>query len=38
MRIVRRRLEEAVAYRAGMVQEANAYRVVFSEGDRLPGW
>jgi 23S rRNA (cytosine1962-C5)-methyltransferase len=37
MRIVRQRLEEAVAYRRMMVREANAYRVVFSEGDRLPG-
>jgi 23S rRNA (cytosine1962-C5)-methyltransferase len=37
MRIVRQRLEEAVAYRQRMVHEANAYRVVFSEGDRLPG-
>jgi len=37
MRIVRQRLEEAVDYRRRMVHEANAYRVVFSEGDRLPG-
>lgn len=37
MRIVRQRLEEAVEYRKRMVHEANAYRVVFSEGDRLPG-
>src|SRR5216683_1794740 len=37
MRIVRQRLEEAVTYRRMMVREANAYRVVFSEGDRLPG-
>src|SRR6267142_2069426 len=37
MRTVRQRLEEAVDYRKRMVHEANAYRVVFSEGDRLPG-
>ncbi len=37
MRIVRQRLEEAATYRRMMVREANAYRVVFSEGDRLPG-
>lgn len=37
MRIVRQRLEAAVDYRKRMVRDADAYRVVFSEGDRLPG-
>lgn len=37
MRIVRQRLEAAVDYRKRMVHDADAYRVVFSEGDRLPG-
>ena len=31
------RLEEAVAYRDRTVRNSNAYRVIFSEGDRLPG-
>jgi 23S rRNA (cytosine1962-C5)-methyltransferase len=37
MRLLRQRLEEAVAYRERVVRDANAWRVVFSEGDRLPG-
>src|SRR5215472_8165382 len=37
LQLVRSRLEEAVAYRDGTVRNSNAYRVVFSEGDRLPG-
>lgn len=31
------RLEEAVAYRGRIVHDSNAYRLVFSEADRLPG-
>jgi len=31
------RLEEAVVYRDRTVRNSNAYRVIFSEGDRLPG-
>lgn len=31
------RLEEAVRYRTGIVRNSNAYRLVFSEADRLPG-
>ncbi|HSM86792.1 MAG TPA: class I SAM-dependent rRNA methyltransferase [Candidatus Limnocylindrales bacterium] len=37
LQVVRRRLSEAVAYRGQMVQNSDAYRLVFSEGDRLPG-
>lgn len=35
--LVRQRLAEAVQYRNRIVHDANAYRLVFSEGDRLPG-
>src|SRR5579871_2037537 len=35
--LVRQRIREAVAYRQRVVQNADAYRVVFSEGDFLPG-
>jgi 23S rRNA (cytosine1962-C5)-methyltransferase len=35
--LVTQRLAEAVSYRDRVVQDSNAYRVVFSEGDRLPG-
>lgn len=35
--LVRQRLGEAVAYRKKVVKDADAYRVVFSEGDRLSG-
>lgn len=31
------RLEEAVAYRELIVRNSNAYRLIFSEADRLPG-
>ncbi len=31
------RLREAVAYRRKVVQDSNAYRLVFTEADRLPG-
>ena len=37
MVLVRRRLTEAVAYRSRVVSSSNAYRLVFSEADRLPG-
>jgi 23S rRNA (cytosine1962-C5)-methyltransferase len=37
LQLVRQRLDEAVAYREKVVQNSNAYRLVFSEADRLPG-
>ena len=36
-KLLRTRLREAVAYREKVVSGSNAYRVVFSEGDFLPG-
>ena len=35
--LVRERIRAAVAYRERFVRDTNAYRVVFSEGDFLPG-
>jgi 23S rRNA (cytosine1962-C5)-methyltransferase len=35
--LVRERIRVAVAYRERFVQDTNAYRVLFSEGDFLPG-
>jgi 23S rRNA (cytosine1962-C5)-methyltransferase len=35
--LVRERIRQALAYRELLVQDTNAYRVVFSEGDFLPG-
>jgi 23S rRNA (cytosine1962-C5)-methyltransferase len=35
--LLRERLLAAIAYRRRMVRDADAYRVVFSEGDGLPG-
>ncbi len=35
--LVRERIRAAVAYRARFVRDTNAYRVIFSEGDFLPG-
>ena len=35
--LLRARLREAAAYRERVVSDSNAYRVVFSEGDFLPG-
>ena len=35
--LLRRRIEESIAYRKQMVENSNAYRVVFSEGDQVPG-
>jgi 23S rRNA (cytosine1962-C5)-methyltransferase len=37
MNLVRRRLAEAVEFRGQVVSGADAYRLVFSEADRLPG-
>jgi 23S rRNA (cytosine1962-C5)-methyltransferase len=37
LHLVRQRLAEAVSYRSKIVQSSDAYRVVFSEADRLPG-
>src|SRR5689334_22564880 len=36
-RLVRERIRAAVAYRERFVRNTNAYRVIFSEGDFLPG-
>ena len=35
--LVRQRIQQALAYRELLVQDTNAYRLVFSEGDSLPG-
>jgi 23S rRNA (cytosine1962-C5)-methyltransferase len=35
--LLRRRIAEAVAYRKSIVHDTNAYRVIFSEADFLPG-
>jgi len=35
--LVRERIRAAIAYRQGFVRDTNAYRVIFSEGDFLPG-
>jgi 23S rRNA (cytosine1962-C5)-methyltransferase len=35
--LVRERIRAAIAYRKRFVQNTNAYRVIFSEGDFLPG-
>jgi 23S rRNA (cytosine1962-C5)-methyltransferase len=35
--LVRTRIQEAIRYRAPLVRETDAYRVVFSEADFLPG-
>jgi 23S rRNA (cytosine1962-C5)-methyltransferase len=35
--MLRQRIRDAVAYRERVVEGSNAYRVVFSEGDFLPG-
>jgi 23S rRNA (cytosine1962-C5)-methyltransferase len=37
LRLVRQRLAEAFDYRKKTVQDSDAYRLVFSEADRLPG-
>ena len=35
--LLRERIQEAIAYRDRFVENTNAYRVIFSEGDFLPG-
>src|SRR5437899_6121079 len=35
--LLRQRIEAAIAYRAQVISETDAYRVIFSEGDFLPG-
>ncbi len=35
--LLRKRLQEAIAYRERMVRDTDAYRIVFSEADFLPG-
>src|SRR6476469_1043885 len=35
--LVRERIRAAIAYRERFVRNTNAYRVIFSEGDFLPG-
>src|SRR5215469_15218518 len=37
LELIRQRLEQAVAYRSRIVRNADAYRLVFSEADGLPG-
>ncbi|HMC30878.1 MAG TPA: SAM-dependent methyltransferase, partial [Candidatus Angelobacter sp.] len=37
LRLVQRRLAEAFDYRKKIVQDSDAYRLLFSEADRLPG-
>ncbi|MEY2413177.1 MAG: rRNA (cytosine1962-C5)-methyltransferase, partial [Acidobacteriaceae bacterium] len=35
--LLRQRIEAAIAYREGVVEDTDAYRVIFSEADFLPG-
>ncbi len=35
--LLRQRISHAIAYREPIIQNTNAYRVIFSEGDFLPG-
>jgi 23S rRNA (cytosine1962-C5)-methyltransferase len=35
--LIRERVRQAIAYREGLVRDTDAYRVVFSEADFLPG-
>ena len=35
--LLRKRLQEAIAYRERVVRDTDAYRIVFSEADFLPG-
>jgi 23S rRNA (cytosine1962-C5)-methyltransferase len=37
LQLVQQRVAEAVSYRSKIVQDSDAYRLVFSEADRLPG-
>jgi 23S rRNA (cytosine1962-C5)-methyltransferase len=36
-RLLRERIQEAISYRARVVRDSDAYRVIFSEADFLPG-
>jgi len=35
--LLRQRIAEAIAYREKIVHDSNAYRIIFSEADFLPG-
>jgi 23S rRNA (cytosine1962-C5)-methyltransferase len=35
--LIRQRIQDAIAYRAHLVQDTDAYRIIFSEADFLPG-
>jgi 23S rRNA (cytosine1962-C5)-methyltransferase len=35
--LLRQRIADAISYREPLVQDSNAYRIIFSEGDFLPG-
>src|SRR5271166_3028205 len=35
--LLRRRIAEAIAYRESLVSDSDAYRLIFSEADFLPG-
>src|SRR5579872_1907635 len=35
--LLRKRIQEAIAYRERIVRDTNAYRIIFSEADFLPG-
>jgi 23S rRNA (cytosine1962-C5)-methyltransferase len=35
--LFRQRIDDAIAYRESILRDTNAYRVIFSEGDFLPG-
>jgi 23S rRNA (cytosine1962-C5)-methyltransferase len=37
LHLIRRRLEDAIAYRRRLVHDSNAYRLIFSEADLVPG-
>lgn len=37
LQLMEKRLADAIAYRTRVVRDSNAYRLVFSEADRLPG-
>jgi len=37
LRLVRERIQAAISYRERVVRDTDAYRVIFSEGDFLPG-
>ena len=36
-RLLRERIQEAISYRERVVRDTDAYRVIFSEADFLPG-